>query len=40
VLWRYLAELVAWMDAQPEEFATPLRHLLARAGVRRALGLP
>ncbi|GDY17504.1 NUDIX hydrolase [Verrucomicrobiota bacterium] len=40
VRWRYPAEVVAWMDAQPEEFAPPLRHLLARAGVRRALGLP
>jgi hypothetical protein len=40
VLWRHPAEVVAWMDVQPKDFAAPLRHLLARAGVRRALGLP
>ena len=39
VLWRTPAETAAWIAAEPELFATPLGHLLAREQVRRALGL-
>lgn len=40
VLWRTPAETAAWAAASPEEFSTPLIHLLARPAVRQALGLP
>lgn len=39
ILWRTPAEIEAWAGLDPEVFATPLVHLLRRAGVRRALGL-
>lgn len=39
VLWRTPAELSAWVAAQPGLFSSPLVHLLARPGVRQALGL-
>lgn len=39
ILWRTPAETEAWAGAHSELFATPLAHLLHRAGVRRALGL-
>ena len=40
VLWRSPAETAAWAMADPEVFSAPLCHLLRRASVRRALGLP
>ena len=40
VLWRSPAETAAWASTEPEVFSTPLCHLLARATVRQALGLP
>lgn len=40
VLWRRPSETAAWAAAEPAAFATPLRHLLARPAIRRALGLP
>ena len=40
VLWRTPAETVGWALAAPEVFSSPLCHLLGRASVRQALGLP
>lgn len=40
VLWRTPAETEAWASVEPEIFATPLGHLLARPSIRRSLGLP
>ena len=40
VLWRTPAETVAWAAAEPAIFSSPLAHLLGRASVRQALGLP
>lgn len=40
VLWRTPAETAAWLAAEPELFASPLGHLLARDAIRRSLGLP
>ena len=39
VLWRTPIEIEAWVKTDPSIFATPLAHLLRRAGVRSALGL-
>lgn len=40
VLWRTPVEAAAWVATEPEVFSTPLCHLLGRAAVRQALGLP
>jgi isopentenyldiphosphate isomerase len=39
LVWRTPVETEAWVADQPELFSSPLIHLLARPGVRRALGL-
>lgn len=39
VVWRTPAETETWVADQPELFSPQLIHLLARPGVRRALGL-
>ena len=40
LLWRTPFETDAWMRTHPGLFATPLRHLMGRPAIRRALGLP
>ena len=40
LLWRTPAEVDAWMHREPTAFSTSLIYLLARPGIRKALGHP